>query len=181
MTLKISIVTPSFNQARFLERTMTSVLEQPYPELEYIIIDGRSNDGSREIIQKYQEKLAYWISEPDQGQTDAINKGFTQATGDIFAWLNSDDTYMPGSLPQVASFFENHPAAAAVYSNSNFINENDRIIGRFPAAQTDNRKLSRGMSIFPSKPVFSGRICGAKWDLLTQTFSLPWITTCGCD
>ncbi len=133
---------------------MTSVLEQPYPELEYIIIDGRSNDGSREIIQKYQEKLAYWISEPDQGQTDAINKGFTQATGDIFAWLNSDDTYMPGSLPQVASFFENHPAAAAVYSNSNFINENDRIIGRFPAAQTDNRKLKQGYVHIPQQACF---------------------------
>jgi glycosyltransferase involved in cell wall biosynthesis len=154
MTLKFSIITPSFNQARFLERTITSVLEQPYPKFEYIIIDGGSNDSSREIIQKYQKKLAYWISEPDKGQTDAINKGFARATGDIFAWLNSDDTYMRGFLPQVASFFEKHPDAVAVYSNANFIDENDRIIGRFPAAQTDYKKLKQGYVHIPQQACF---------------------------
>jgi len=154
MALKFSIVTPSFNQASFLERTITSVLEQPYPKLEYIVIDGDSSDGSREIILKNQEKFSYWISEPDKGQTDAINKGFAHASGDIFAWLNSDDTYLPDILPQVASFFEKHPDAAAVYSNTNFIDENDRIIGRFPAAQTDYKKLQRGYVHIPQQACF---------------------------
>jgi glycosyltransferase involved in cell wall biosynthesis len=90
---KISIVTPSFNQGMFLEKTILSVLEQGYPNLEYIIIDGGSSDNSVEIIKKYEKHLAYWESEPDQGQSHAINKGFERATGEIFGWLNSDDWY----------------------------------------------------------------------------------------
>ncbi len=109
MPLKISVVTPSFNHARFLERTMLSVLSQPYPDLEYLVVDGGSQDGSVEIIRKYADRLAYWVSEKDQGQTDAINKGFARANGDIFAWLNSDDTYLPGILPQVAEIFTKNP------------------------------------------------------------------------
>ena len=90
---KISIVTPSFNHAQFLEETILSVISQNYPDLEYIIIDGGSTDGSVEIIKKYEQYLTYWISEPDNGQSDALNKGFTRATGDIYGWLNSDDLY----------------------------------------------------------------------------------------
>lgn len=154
MALKFSIVTPSFNQAGFLERTMLSVLNQPYPNLEYIVIDGGSGDGSRAIIEKYISRLAYWISEKDRGQTDAINKGFARATGDIFAWLNSDDTYLPDILPRVAAFFEENPDAAGVYANTNFIDENDRIIGRFPAAQTDHAKLQQGYVHIPQQACF---------------------------
>jgi glycosyltransferase involved in cell wall biosynthesis len=154
MVPKISIVTPSYNQARFLERTMLSVLEQPYPNLEYIVIDGGSNDGSVEIIRKFKKKLAYWVSEKDEGQTDAVNKGFARAGGEIFAWLNSDDTYQSDILSQVTAFFERHPDAAAVYSNTNFIDEQDRVIGRFPAAQTDNIKLKRGFVHIPQQACF---------------------------
>jgi glycosyltransferase involved in cell wall biosynthesis len=100
---KISIVTPSFNQAEFLEATIQSVLVQGYPNLEYIIIDGGSRDGSVEIIKKYERHLHFWCSEPDAGQYDAINKGFAHSTGEILAWLNSDDMYCPWALRTVAS------------------------------------------------------------------------------
>lgn len=106
---KISIVTPSFNQAEFLEATIQSVLQQNYPNLEYIIIDGGSTDGSVEIIQRYENQLHYWCSEPDAGQYDAINKGFAHTSGDIMAWINSDDLYCPWAFKTVASIMSELP------------------------------------------------------------------------
>jgi glycosyltransferase involved in cell wall biosynthesis len=100
---KISIVTPSYNQAAFLEETIDSVLGQNYPNLEYIVIDGGSTDGSAEIIRRHEKHLAYWQSRPDQGQADAIAQGFRRATGDILAWINSDDFYFPGALRHAAA------------------------------------------------------------------------------
>ena len=99
---KITVVTPSYNQGRFVEATLRSVLLQGYPNLEYLVLDGGSTDGSREIIERYAPWLAGWASERDRGQSDAINRGFARATGDIVAWLNSDDRYPPGTLHAVA-------------------------------------------------------------------------------
>jgi len=109
MLPKFSIVTPSFNQGRFLEQTILSVLDQNYPNLEYIIIDGGSTDETVEIIRRCEDRLAYWISEKDRGQVHAINKGIEKCTGDIFAFINSDDVYLPGTFAAVAEHFENYP------------------------------------------------------------------------
>ena len=106
MLPKISIVTPSFNQGQFIEETILSVLEQNYPNLEYIIIDGESTDNSLNIIKSYSQNLAYWVSEPDTGQTHAINKGFSKASGEIFMWLNSDDILLNGSLIEIAKCYK---------------------------------------------------------------------------
>jgi len=121
MLPKISIVTPSYNQGKFIRDTILSVLEQDYPNLEYIIIDGGSSDNSLNIIKQYEEKLFYWVSEPDNGQAHAINKGFSHATGEIFMWLNSDDILLNGSLNAIAEGYKN----ASI--NQNFIGLGRRV------------------------------------------------------
>jgi glycosyltransferase involved in cell wall biosynthesis len=114
---RISIVTPSYNQSQFLEETIRSILLQGYPNLEYIIIDGGSSDNSIEIIKKYQKYLSYWVSEPDEGPADAINKGWRKTTGEIIAYLNSDDAYLPGTLAAVAEAFQNKQDILAICGN----------------------------------------------------------------
>jgi glycosyltransferase involved in cell wall biosynthesis len=109
MPPKISIVTPSFNQGQFLEETILSVLNQNYPNLEYIVIDGGSKDETVDVIRRYEDRLTYWASEKDRGQVHAINKGIAKATGDIFAFINSDDVYLPGAFASVADYFEAYP------------------------------------------------------------------------
>lgn len=109
MALKLSIVTPSFNQGRFLEETILSVLNQGFEPLEYIIIDGGSSDHSVEIIKRYEKHLAYWVSERDRGQVHAINKGLEKVTGDVFGFINSDDVYLPGAFRAAMNYFTSHP------------------------------------------------------------------------
>jgi glycosyltransferase involved in cell wall biosynthesis len=114
----ISIVTPSYNQGHYLEETIRSVLLQGYPDIEYNIIDGGSTDSSVAIIEKYAPWLAYWVSEPDSGQSEAINKGFERTAGAIIAWLNSDDAYFPAVFQQVANAFQEYPDAALIYGKT---------------------------------------------------------------
>jgi glycosyltransferase involved in cell wall biosynthesis len=150
----VSIVTPSFNQARYLEATIQSVLSQDYPRIEYLIVDGGSTDGSVDVIKKYADKLAWWVSEKDRGQTDAINKGFGHAKGDIFAWLNSDDTYEPHAVRQAVKYLLEHSDVGMVYADCNYINESGGVIGKFPAAQTDLARLRRGYVHIPQQTMF---------------------------
>lgn len=124
----VSIVTPSFNQARYLEATIRSVLSQDYPRVEYIVIDGASSDGSAEIIKKYENHLAYWVSEKDNGQAEAINKGLAHAKGDILAWLNSDDYYLPDTIPAAVKVFDENPDVVMTYGDMLAVDEYGKTI-----------------------------------------------------
>ena len=150
----VSIITPSFNQAGFLRWTIESVLAQDYPNLEYIIIDGGSTDGSQTVIREYEGRLAHWESIPDQGQTDAINKGFAKTSGKYLAWLNSDDVYQQGAVSEAVKYLEDHPEVGMVYGDCSFIDAQDRAIGHFPAAQTDYDRLRRGFVHIPQQSSF---------------------------
>ncbi len=125
---KISLVTPSFNQARYIEATIRSVLDQDYPNLEYIVIDGGSTDGSVDIIRRYADRLAYWVSEPDGGQTPGLIKGFARSTGEIMGWLCSDDVLVGKSLWEVGEFFSANPAVQTVYGDAIWIDENGKVM-----------------------------------------------------
>ena len=124
----VSIVTPSFNQAIFLEDTLRSVLNQDYPNIEYVVIDGGSTDGSQEIIKRYADRLAFWTSEPDRGQADAINKGLRKATGEIVAWLNSDDMYMGSAIREAVQALNATPAAGMVYGDGLMVDSEGRLL-----------------------------------------------------
>jgi glycosyltransferase involved in cell wall biosynthesis len=126
----VSIVTPSYNQASFLEQTIQSVLDQEGVSIEYLIVDGGSTDGSVEIIRRYSDRLAWWVSEGDAGQADAINKGLQRAKGEIVAWLNSDDLYLPGALAQAVAAFQAYPEAGLVFGDAITIDPIGRQIGQ---------------------------------------------------
>jgi len=125
---RLTIVTPSYNQAEFLEETLRSVLLQNYPNLEYIVMDGGSKDGSVDIIRKYEKHLAYWTSEKDGGASDAIARGFQRATGSIMAYLNSDDPYLPGAFNAVVRVFQQRPQCGFVFGNTYWTDPNGHVL-----------------------------------------------------
>jgi len=152
--MKVSIITPSFNQAKYLEETIQSVLGQTYKPIEYFIVDGGSTDGSVDLIKSYEDKIDGWLSEPDRGQTDAINKGFARVTGEIIGWLNSDDTLLPYAVEEAVAYLNDHPDVGLVYGDANYIDKDSRVIGSFPAAQTSLEQLRRGYVHIPQQASF---------------------------
>jgi len=125
---KISIVIPSYNQAKFIEKSILSVLNQDYPNIELIIIDGGSNDNTVEIIKRYEDNITFWISEKDKGQSDALNKGFKHCSGQIFGWLNSDDVYLPNAFKFVMNAFTKHSNKKVVFGDWLSIDKNDEVL-----------------------------------------------------
>jgi glycosyltransferase involved in cell wall biosynthesis len=150
----VSIVTPSYNQDRYIEKTIQSVLSQDYSQIEYMIVDGGSTDSTLNVIKKYEDRLAWWVSEKDKGQTDAINKGFVRARGDILAWINSDDTYEPGAVTAAVNYMQLHPEVGMVYGDCSYIDEAGTVIGKFSASQTNYKLLRRGYTHIPQQTMF---------------------------
>ncbi|MBN2047929.1 MAG: glycosyltransferase [Anaerolineaceae bacterium] len=153
---KVSIITPSFNQAGYLRETMKSVLSQDYPNLEYIVVDGGSTDGSVEVILDYADHLAWWVSEPDRGQSDGINKGFRHATGEYVGWLNSDDIYLPGTVARAAAALDANPDAAFVYGDVYSIDAHGKTFNTMKYGDWNLRDLMR-FSIIGQPAVFMRR------------------------
>lgn len=153
----ISVITPSFNQGSFIEETIRSVLLQGYPRLEFIVIDGGSTDNSVDIIRRYEPWIAYWVSEPDGGQTYAINKGIKVATGNVFSWLNSDDILCPGALKEVAEKFTESPDLDLVYGDCEMIDENGHVFDRFNVRKSDLADLLEENFISQPSAFFSAK------------------------
>ena len=174
--LKISLVTPVLNQAAFIRQTIESVLSQGFPAFEYIVMDGGSNDGTTTIIEEYRGQLTYCESAKDNGQADAINKGFAHASGDILGWLNADDLLLPGALDYVAHFFEINPDIDVVYGNRIVIDTDGNDVGRWVLPPHSDRILS-WVDYVPQETLFWRRSVwdriGGKVDTSFQ-FAMDW-------
>ncbi len=168
MTL-VSIITPSYNQAAYLEQTILSVLNQDYAPIEYIVVDGASKDASVEIIKKYADRLAYWVSEKDGGQAEAINKGFARATGEIIAWLNSDDYYLEGAVSAAVKIFEANPDVVLVYGNMLAVDEHGKTFNTLTYKQLTLEDLLC-FQIIGQPAVFMRRSALQKTNSLDATF-----------
>ena len=165
----VSIITPSYNQAQYLEDTIQSVLQQDYPNLEYIIVDGGSTDGSPEVIERYQDKFAWWVSEKDMGQTDAINKGFKKANGEIIAWLNSDDLYLPGAISSAVDLFQKYPNSGVIYGDAVSADADGRLLNELRFSNWGTRDFLQ-FNIICQPAVFMKRSIVEKVGYLDPTY-----------
>lgn len=171
----IAIVTPSFRQAHFLEATLNSVLDQHYPALEYFVQDGGSDDGTTDLLRRYEARLNGWVSAPDGGQSQAINLGFAQTSGEIMAWLNSDDLLMPGALALVAEYFASHPEVDVVYGHRILIDEEGHEIGRWVMPPHSDKVLSWA-DFVPQETLFWRRSLWEKVGGIDESFrfAMDW-------
>lgn len=172
---KVSIVTPSFRQGQFIERTMLSVLDQSYPNIQYVVQDGGSDDETVSVLERHAERLAHWESAPDDGQTDAINKGFVHTDGEIMAWLNSDDTLLPGAVAYVVDYFNRHPEVDMVYGHRVIIDDEDREVGRW-VLPPHSAKALKLADFVPQETLFWRRRVWDKVGGLDQDFhfAMDW-------
>jgi glycosyltransferase involved in cell wall biosynthesis len=172
----ICLVTPSFQHGRFIERTVQSVIGQRYPGLEYVVQDGGSTDGTREILQRYTHSLSRWVSEPDGGHADALNRGFSWTNGEIMGWINSDDVLLPGALAFVATYLADHPEVDVVYGNRLMIDDCDYEIGAWILPSHDDDAL-RLADFVPQETLFWRRriwdAVGARLDT-SFAYALDW-------
>ncbi len=151
----VSVITPSYNGGRYISETIRSVLEQDWPDLEYVVMDGGSTDQTQEVLRDFEQRSAgrvRWICQPDQGQADAINKGFALSQGEVLAWLNSDDTYAPGAVRAAAQYLADHPDVALVYGDANFIDARGNLIGPCVHVEPFDRKRLVRYSDFIVQP-----------------------------
>jgi hypothetical protein len=165
-TPTIAIVTPSFKQASFIGRTVASVLDQGYPQLQYTVQDAASPDGTAEILSQIKHPHFQWVSRPDGGQADALNRGFAEVSGDIMAYLNSDDTLLPGTLHIVADYFNRHPDIDVLYGHRLIINEDDKEIGRWYMPSFDSDEI-RYVDYIPQETLFWRR---RAWEKVGSSF-----------
>lgn len=154
---RISIVTPSYNQGKYIERTIQSVLSQDLEGLEYMVMDGGSTDGTISILKRYENKYL-WVSEQDRGPSDAINKGFRLSSGPVLGWLNSDDIWYPGALKTVLAFLDKHPDVDVVYGDTNLIDEDDQFLEKYPTEDWDWGRLKETCFISQPASFFRRRV-----------------------
>ena len=174
MTPRVSIVTISFNQAKFLERAIRSVVEQDYPDIEYIVVDPGSTDGSRDIIERYRSRITKVILEPDNGPSDGLNKGFAAATGEILGYINADDAYLPGAIGKAVAAFEARPRADVIYGHSYIIDGDGNVVRRSRSVPFDLRLYAYGGVIVMQQSTFFRSRAFAKAGGFNESNRISW-------